>query len=430
MSKMQVKRFEDIFHRKLTIKELVNGFYEDTQSGKVTAFNGQLNIRPPYQREFIYEIDKQKAVINTVLNSYPLNVMYWAETDDGTYELMDGQQRTLSICKFHDGSFSISSLDADGKVIMKTFDFLKEQADDFLNYPLDVYICKGDHNQKMTWFRIINIAGIKLTEQEMLNAIYNSPWVTDAKRYFSRLNGEGYASEGHVSNGHTYGDYIDVDSSKTESEKAVVRQKLLEIVLNWAVDRENKVNNKKINVETYMLSHRGESNAKDLWRYYEDVMEWVKSTFPTYHSEMKKVQWGELYNDYHEAEIENADEKVNKIFEYENEISNKKDIYLAVLSNNLKYLNPRSFNKVDIKDKLKEQNNKCMYCHGELDDSNCQGDHIIPWSKGGKTNKDNLQILCQECNIKKSNYDVRFTPWDKSEYKKFDLSAWDKYLKK
>ena len=423
---MLVKTYEEMFGKKLTVADLVEGFYEDTKTGKVTGFNGKLDIRPPYQREFVYEIDKQQKVINTVLSGYPLNVMYWAKKDDGTFELMDGQQRTISICRYSKSQYSVD-VETANKKLPTTYDYLSNDKQQyFLNYPLTVYICDGKEDEKLAWFEIINIAGVKLTEQEMRNAIYNGAWVTDAKRYFSRVDGEGYASEGHESNGHTYGDYINVVGGKnSEKENAVVRQKLLEIVLQWATDKYNRDNNKKISIEEYMAFHRREDNARELWRYYEDVMEWVKSTFPVYEDFMKNVNWGELYNTYHDSTPVDAKDKVAKIMESADEISNIKNVYLAVLSNDLKYLNARAFDKKDMKRKLKEQNCKCAYCHTDLDNTEMRGDHIRPWSKGGKTEYSNLQILCTECNIKKSKHDVAYMPWNTSIYEDFNLEEWN-----
>lgn len=351
---MIVKTYEEIFNKKLTIRDLVENFNENTKTGEVNAFNGKLNVRPPYQREFVYELNKQKAVIDTVLKGYPLNVMYWAKTADDKFELMDGQQRTLSVCKYTQNAYSIE-IEVGGNLMPKTFDSLGSKQQDFLDYPITVYICEGNEDEILAWFRIINIAGIKLTDQEMRNAIYNGAWTTDAKKYFSRVDGEGFCSEGHYSNGHTYGDYVDVigGNKKTEKENSVVRQKLLEIVLSWAVDKENKDRSlsgkDKITIDNYMDSHCKNPNAINLWRYYEDVMEWVKTTFPTYRDLMKKVDWGVLYNDYHSASIKDADTKVNSILESSDEISNIKEVYKAVLSGEMKFLNARAFDERDKK---------------------------------------------------------------------------------
>ena len=424
---MIVKTYEQMFGKPLTIRDLVEGYSEDTKTNKVTAFGGRLNVRPPYQREFVYELDKQKAVINTVLSGYPLNVMYWARNGD-FFELMDGQQRSLSICKYYIGAYSVS-VESAGKVLPRTFDgLIGSDRERFLNYPLTVYICDGDDKEKLDWFQIINIAGVRLTQQEMNNAIYNGPWVTDAKRYFSRVDGEGFRSEGHISNGHTYGDYLNVEGgSKSEKENAVVRQKLLEIVLNWSVDAYNRRFGRKITLREYMNDHQNDSDARELWRYYEDVMEWVKSTFPTYRSDMKGVDWGVLYNKYHSNTPPYANEMANDIFNTaKDEISNPKGVYEAVLAKDVKYIHARAFDKKDKHWAYTKQAGICPYCHKHFEESEMQGDHIKPWSKGGMTERDNLQMLCIECNSKKSGYDTGYAPWDNKTYEPFDIAKWDK----
>lgn len=433
---MKVKRYEEIFGHMLTVRELVEGYYEDTKTGHVESYGGKLDIHPPYQRSFIYEQEKQQAVITSIMNGFPLSVMYWAKSDDGSYELMDGQQRTVSICKFYNGEQFISLPDkVSGKPRPVTFeDFDEGQRKAFLNYPLSIYICDGTESEKMDWFRIINISGIRLTDQEMRNAVYASPWVTDAKRYFSDLKGQGWASEGHNYNGHTYGDYVDADGGiHSEKESAVVRQKLMEIVISWAVDRYNRENNlsgkETKTIDDYMQMHKQDPNATALWRYYEDVMEWVRETFPKYRKIMKGVSWGILYNEYHEHTPEHADEKVNQILELDAEedaVSNPKEVYHAVLADDMKYLNARAFSNADKLWAYKKQDGVCPYCHKHFDDpKDMQADHIVPWSKGGKTDRSNLQMLCSACNLKKSAHDVEYKPWDESDYESFDLDSWD-----
>lgn len=423
---MEVKTYEELFGEKLTIRDIVDGFSEDTKSGKVVAFGGKLNVRPPYQREFVYEMDKQKAVIDTVLKGYPLNVMYWAKNGDG-YELMDGQQRTLSVCKYYADQYSVD-IDNAGKKSPKTFSGLVGgDRSRFLDYPLTVYICDGDEKEKLEWFQIINISGIKLTDQEMRNAIHNGKWVTDAKRYFSRIDGEGYSSEGHSSNGHVYGDYVNVEGgARSEKENSIVRQKLLEIVLGWAVDAYNRQYGRSNDIEDYMSLHHNDDDARELWRYYEDVMEWVKTTFPTYRKVMKGVSWGILYNKYHASVTWDADKMANDIFDRAaDEISNPKGVYEAVLAKDIKYIHARAFDKKDKSWAYKKQNGICPYCHRHFEEGEMQGDHIKPWSKGGTTERDNLQMLCVDCNGKKSGYDTQYNPWDGEDYVPFDLNKWD-----
>lgn len=429
---MNVQTYDQMFGRPLTVRDLVNGYNEDTKTGHVEAFGGKLDVRPPYQRSFIYEQEAQRAVINTVMEGFPLNVMYWAKCDDGSFELMDGQQRTISICKFFNGEQYINLRDkVTGKSSETTFENLDDDMKNlFLDYPLTVYICDGTETEKLNWFRVINISGIKLTDQEMRNAIYVSPWVTDAKKYFSDIKGDGWASEGHAYNKHTYGDYVNADGgAHSEKETAVVRQKLLEVVLGWAVDKYNIENNDKKKIDDYMQMCKVLPNAIDLWRYYEDVLEWVKATFPTYRADMKKVEWGLLYNRYHANAPADADTKVAEILSMSDDdgglaIKNPKDVYKAVLSGDMKCLQPRAFSKNDMTKKYEDQKHICPYCHGEFEMDQMQGDHIKPWSKGGPTIYQNLQMLCRTCNIQKSNYDSKYTPWDGKDYDAFDYDKW------
>lgn len=168
--------------KSIKIADLINGYSNDTDTG-VKGFGGKLDIRPPYQREFRYDIKQQQAVIDTILKGYPLNIMYWSVGEDGNYEMIDGQQRTLSICEFFTHGFNIEDKDR-GTLYFLTL--TNEEKEKFLNYKLTVYFCKGTDKEKLDWFRVINIAGEKLLDQELLNAVYTGPFVTDARRHFSK----------------------------------------------------------------------------------------------------------------------------------------------------------------------------------------------------------------------------------------------------
>src|SRR5690606_23188166 len=163
--------------KEITVRELTDG-YEDNEEGGVIGFGGKLDIRPPYQREFIYKEKQRDAVIDTILKNFPLNVMYWAVREDGNFEVIDGQQRTISICQYVNGDFAY---------MFKYFHNLKDdEKQKILDYKLMVYICSGTDSEKLEWFKTINIAGENLTDQELRNAVYSGSWVTDAKRYFSK----------------------------------------------------------------------------------------------------------------------------------------------------------------------------------------------------------------------------------------------------
>lgn len=164
----------------IKIRDVVNG-YVDSQENGVVGYGGKLNIRPAFQREFVYKEKQRNAVIETVVKGFPLNVMYWVEDENGNYELLDGQQRTISICQYVNGDFSLNS---------RAFHNLTEtEKNQILDYPLMIYICNGNDKEKLDWFKIINIAGVQLKEQELRNAIYTGEWLSDAKRYFSK-NGQ------------------------------------------------------------------------------------------------------------------------------------------------------------------------------------------------------------------------------------------------
>lgn len=411
MKIMKITTFAETYGHPLTIGELVKGFKENTSTGEVTSMNGLLNIRPPYQREFIYEQPRRDAVITTVLENCPLSVIYLAKLDDGKLEVIDGQQRILSICKYAVGQFSIEvTMDIDGKKQHLGYTRLAARQKDFDNYELMAYVCEGDNAEKMKWFKRINKAGVELTDQELLNANYHGAWVTDAKKYFSNPKGLAF---GTVLGKQTFGDYTDAKSgSKSEDEKAVIRQYLLEKVLKWAYDADNEnrpllTKKAKFDVEAYMEKHYRDIDAIELWRYYEDVIRWASRTFPTYRKLMQGIEWGLLYNRFKNVDATGLDDKVTEILETE-EISNEKAVYEAVLSGNMNLLQARAFPEADRKRKYREQDGMCANpnCpnHGKrFDFKDMAGDHIVPWSRGGKTVYENLQMLCKACNSAKSD---------------------------
>ena len=165
--------------KEITVADLFEGYKDNEESG-VVAYSGKLDVRPPYQREFIYKDKQRDAVIDTISKNFPLNTIYWAVREDGNFEVIDGQQRTISICQYVNGDFSIEGL--------AFHNLPKDKQEIILNYKLTVYFCSGSDSEKLEWFKTINIAGEKLTDQELRNAVYSGSWVTDAKRYFSKRN--------------------------------------------------------------------------------------------------------------------------------------------------------------------------------------------------------------------------------------------------
>ena len=165
--------------KEIKVRDLTNG-YQDNEENGVIGYDAKLDIRPPFQREFVYDVKERNAVINTLQKDFPLNVMYWAVRDDGNFEVIDGQQRTISICQYVNGDFSINGLTINN--------LTKDKKEQILNYKLMVYFCSGTDSEKLDWFETINIAGKELTNQELKNAVYSGSWVSDAKRYFSKNN--------------------------------------------------------------------------------------------------------------------------------------------------------------------------------------------------------------------------------------------------
>ena len=368
----------DVKPIEVTIAELYKGYVNDEEGESVVGYDGKLNIRPKFQRNFVYDLDKQKAVINTVRHGFPLNVMYWSKNQDGTFDLLDGQQRTLSICKFIHGDFDI--VDDDG--IVKIYDNLPEDKQKtILDYKLQIYVCDGSDSEKLDWFRTINIAGEKLEEQELKNAVYAGPWVTDAKRHFSKNQSPAW---------RIGKDYLSGDAN---------RQKYLETAIAW------KVNSKKSeDIEKYMSKHQKETNANELWLYYSGVISWVKLLFPKYRKQMKGIGWGFLWNTYHKNSYDAKDleTKVSTLMKDE-EVQSKAEIYEYVFDHDERHLNLRAFPESIKQTVYEQQNGKCKHCKKEFEYKDMQGDHITPWSQGGKTVIENCQMLCKDCNRRKSD---------------------------
>lgn len=366
----------------IKVKDIIHGFVNSEENG-VVGFGGKLNIRPAFQREFIYKEAQKKAVIETILKGFPLNVMYWSEDENKNYELIDGQQRTMSICDYVvTQNFSIET-----NGVPKKFHSLTEaEKNRILDYKLMVYVCKGTDQEKLDWFQIINIAGEKLTKQELLNAIYNGAWVSDAKRYFSKTNCVAYG----LANKYVSG--------------SVNRQEYLETALEWISDKE------KIKIENYMDNHRMDTHATPLWQYFQSVISWVQTIFPNYRKEMKGIPWGNLYNKYYKN-VYNPDELEKKIVTLmlDDDVTNNKGIYEYLLSCNEKHLNIRAFTENEKRQVYERQKGICPLCVAEhrekthYDIDEMEADHITPWSEGGKTCIENCQMLCKEHNRRKSN---------------------------
>ena len=356
--------------RTVKVSELVDGYVDKKEEG-VRGYGGRLNIRPAFQREFIYKEKQRNEVINTVRKDFPLNTMYWAVVGD-EFELMDGQQRTVSICQYVQGDFSV---EVDGSP-MFFHNFTPEKQKQILDYELSVYVCEGTDGEKLDWFKIINIAGEKLSDQELRNAIYTGPWLADAKRWFSKSGAPAAAIGNKLVKG------------------IPIRQEYLETALEWLSDGE---------IEKYMAEHQHDQNANELWTYFQNVMSWVNLTFTTYRKEMKGVAWGPLYNKFGKEKLDTKEleAKITQLMQDE-DVTKKSGIYDYVLSGNERALSIRAFTDNMKREAYERQGGVCPVCKKSYDLGAMEADHIVPWSKGGKTLAENCQMLCKMDNRTKS----------------------------
>ncbi|TCK69766.1 GmrSD restriction endonuclease domain-containing protein [Acidipila rosea] len=353
--------------KEITVAELTNG-YEDNAEAGVVAFDGKLDIRPPYQREFIYKDRQRDAVIDTITKDFPLNVMYWSVQDNGEFEVIDGQQRTISICQYVEGDFAFHG---------RYFHNLKQdEKEKLLKYRLMVYLCSGGESEKLEWFKTINIAGEKLTDQELRNAVYSGSWVSDAKRYFSKNGCPAYGLGG---------DYL---------AGSPIRQDFLETTICWISGDQ---------IEAYMGKQQNKPNANELWLYFQAVINWVKATFPKYRKEMKGIPWGELYNLHKGNELDPAtlENEIGRLM-LDEDVTNKKGIYSYVLDQKERHLNIRAFTDNMRREAYERQSGICPVCKEHFDITGMHADHITPWHQGGRTSAANCQMLCAEDNRRKS----------------------------
>ena len=386
---------------KITVRELTRGYADNNENG-VRAYGGRLDVRPPYQREFVYGEKERDAVIDTLTNGFPLNVMYWAvrnvadcvpqsgqpicedadgdrtdsicgdaDGDRAKYEIIDGQQRTISICQYVNGDFAFN---------FRYFHNLQpDEQEQILNYELQVYICSGSDSEKLKWFKTINIAGKELTEQELRNAVYAGSWVSDAKRYFSK-NGAPAAKIG--------GDYL---------TGSAIRQDYLETAIFWISDG---------NVEVYMSNHQHDPSAAPLWQFFQSVITWIETSFrPTKERKkiMKGVDWGMFYKQYKDQvfDFKAVDNEVKRLI-LDDDVTKKTGIYPYILTRKEKYLSIRAFTDAQKLAAYERQMGFCADCGQHFELSQMEADHITPWVEGGRTVAENCQMLCRDCNRRKS----------------------------
>lgn len=349
----------------ITVRDLADG-YMDNGEGGVTAFGGLLDVRPPYQREFIYKDKQRDAVISTTSKDFPLNVMYWAVREEGGFEVIDGQQRTISLCQYVEGEFALSVF---GKPEVRYFHNLQaDEQERILNYELMIYQCAGTDSEKLEWFKTINIAGEPLTAQELRNAVYHGSWVSSAKPYFSKTNCPAYQEARDLMSG------------------TPIRQDYLETAIEWINGGD---------VEGYMALHQHDPNANELWLYFKKVVDWVRASFPTYRGEMKGQEWGNFYNRFGDRPIDTATLEAHvEALMLDEEVENKRGIYEFVFDGQERHLNLRAFNDKQKREAYERQKGFCVKCGEHFAFEEMEADHITPWSEGGKTEAANCQMLC------------------------------------
>lgn len=354
---------------KITVRELTAGFEDNNENG-VRAYGGKLDVRPPYQREFVYKDKQRDAVIDTLTQGFPLNVMYWATREDGTFEIIDGQQRTISICQYVNGDFAFD---------FRYFHNLQpDEQDQILNYELQVYICSGTDSEKLKWFKTINIAGEELTDQELRNAVYAGSWVSDAKRYFSKTGAPAAKIGADYLNG------------------SAIRQEYLETAISWISDG---------NIEPYMANHQHDASAAPLWQFFQSVITWIETSFhPSKERKkiMRGVDWGPLYKQYKDEvfDAKEIDSVVRRLI-LDDDVTKKSGIYPYILTGKEKYLSIRAFTDAQKLSAYEYQMGICSDCGNHFELSQMEADHITPWHEGGKTTADNCKMLCRECNRRK-----------------------------
>lgn len=378
----------------ITIEALCKGFsYNELEGKGLFGLAGKLTIQPEYQRNYIYADGKKDvAVINSLLRGYPLGLIYFTKTQDGKYEVLDGQQRITSIGRYVTGLFPI----IDENDMPQYFSSLSEAMQKkLLNTTLLIYECEGEETEIKNWFKTINIQGVPLNNQELLNAIYSGKFVTLAKKEFSNSQN---------SNIQKWNAYI---------KGSVNRQEYLERALEWVSHG---------NIEDYMSRHRSDDNIRELQSYFESVINWVSSVFNDLEKEMKGINWGALYEKYHNTGYD--PEEVSKILRklYADFcVTNKRGIFEYILGEckDTKLLNVRFFDENIKRAVYAKQTEKAL----EKNESNCplcalgassnkrriwkisemDADHVGAWSAGKPSSIENCQMLCKVHNMAKGN---------------------------
>lgn len=382
--------------KEYTVGELSEGFVYNELEGKgLFGLSGQLTIQPEYQRSYIYADGKRDvAVITSLLKGYPLGLIYFHKIADGEFEVLDGQQRITSFGRFVTGKFAIKDENGREQYFSGLPDDKKNQ---ILKSEILVYECEGTETEIKEWFQTINIAGIPLNSQELLNAVYSGPFVTLGKSEFSNTQ------NAHVQKWSAY-----VTGS-------VIRQEYWERALEW-------VSKGKDNIGGYMSKHRFDKNINEVKTYFTTVIDWVSSVFPDVEPEQRGLEWGRLYERYHNQAYNPSKvaEQVKSLYG-DSYVKNRKGIWEYILGGSVdtRLLEVRVFDEPTKKSVYTKQTTEaqskgvsnCPLCSlgkdanavktWKLDEMDA--DHVEAWSKGGATSLANCQMLCKTHNRAKGN---------------------------
>jgi hypothetical protein len=379
----------------LTVADICDGFVYNELEGKgLYGLGGKLTIQPEYQRNYIYADNggkKEQAVIESLLKGYPLGLIYFNKVAEDKFEVLDGQQRITSIGRFVTNKFAIVE---NGNP--RNFNSLpKDLQDKILESTLLIYECEGEEAEIRQWFQTINIAGVPLNQQELLNAIYSGPFVTLAKREFSNSQN---------ANIQRWSAYIKGSAN---------RQDFLEKALDWVSEG---------NISGYMSRHRKDDNINELKTYFNSVIDWVSSVFTDVKKEMQGLEWGRLYELYHSQSYDpsKVSEEVSRLYS-DTYVKNRRGIFEYILggSQDTKLLEVRVFDDATKQSVYEKQTrdakargiSNCPLCAiGDQTDKNriwnfkdMQADHVAAWSKGGRSSAENCQMLCKTHNLAKGN---------------------------
>ncbi len=386
-----------ILHTEWSVADICKGFsYNELEGKGLFGLDGRLTIQPEYQRHYIYNDGKRDvAVIESLLKGYPIGLIYFNRTNDGRYEVLDGQQRITSFGRFVTGKFAIKDANDNVQYFSGLPDELQQK---ILQSSLLVYECEGEEKEIKEWFKTINIVGIPLNEQELLNAIYSGKFVNAAKLVFSNSQNAEVQKWSH---------YVRGD---------VKRQDYLAEALKWVCD------SKQMSIDAYMSLHRRDTSVNELEIYFRSVIDWASTTFTMVEHDMYGLEWGRLYETYHNTpySVDLVTERVRAL-QSDESIKCSRNIYEYVLGGekDKRLLDIRIFEestkKVAYKRQTEEANKKgisnCPLC-ALGDNANktriykiteMDADHVTAWSKGGTTSIENCEMLCRTHNRSKGN---------------------------